>query len=239
VTTIMQPGIYDLYQENDDMSVPADRPVILQVPVQVGRTLDYLYLTTLNRAVFDRYVTYPYAAMSTYQTEGVILSAGTGSSGDDPFFFRLGASKVATNLTYYSYRNRRTDSSGTTFNAIPVGASVKLVEAVDPVEIKVLSKSAGRVRVQVSYGPPPGVVSVAGQVQTPAGAGLRSATVRFMADGQAARVVTTSSFGYYSFEEVPAGVPVQITVQSRRYRFTPVERTFSSNVSDLNFVGLE
>lgn len=239
VAIASRPGIYDLYQENDDLTVPENLPVILQVPVQYAGIQDYVYLTTINRNVFERVVAGPYPAMTDHQSNGVIMSAGADLTGATmPLVTRQGAGKHAAGLNYYSYRNNNS-GTGTQFNAIPVGASVRLTEFGAPVAIRVLSKNNGRVRVQVGDVPAPTSFAVGGQVQTPGGQGLRSAVVKLTIPDQPAQTVTTSSFGYYSFPSVPAGVTVTITVTSRRYRFRPVVQEFTADTDDLNFVGLE
>ena len=81
-------------------------------------------------------------------------------------------------------------------------------------------------------------VTVSGQVTTPTGLGIRNAVVT-MVEGNNRYTATTSTFGYYSFSNVPSGFSYTIGVSSRKYHFTPVTMTISNDVTNLNFVGQE
>lgn len=82
-------------------------------------------------------------------------------------------------------------------------------------------------------------VSVGGRVTTPSGAGLRGATVSITDAEGMTRTVTTSTFGYYQFEEVEAGGNYVIAVSSRRFRFAPRVIQVVDNLTDVNFQGQE
>lgn len=81
--------------------------------------------------------------------------------------------------------------------------------------------------------------TVAGRVLTPSGQGLRNATVVLTDYRGVRRTATTSSFGTYSFENVRGGESVTMSVQSRRYRIPPRTLVVTSNLADIDFVGLE
>lgn len=82
-------------------------------------------------------------------------------------------------------------------------------------------------------------VEVSGRVLTPDGRGLRNATV-LMTDGSGAvRTATTSTFGYYRFDDVEVGGSYVMAVESRRYRFAPRVVQVFDNLSDLDFAGQE
>ena len=53
----------------------------------------------------------------------------------------------------------------------------------------------------------------------------------------AARTVTTNSFGYYRFDEVPAGGTYIFNIQHSRYRFDPATRIVSviDEIQDIDF----
>ena len=81
-------------------------------------------------------------------------------------------------------------------------------------------------------------VTVSGRVTVPGGAGLRGATVTMTGAGGFIRVATTSSFGYYSFANVPANATYTVTVSSRRYTFTPrTQAVGTSDLTDFDFAG--
>ncbi len=81
--------------------------------------------------------------------------------------------------------------------------------------------------------------TVSGRVTRPGGNGLQNATV-LIADSQGiTRTATTSTFGYYTFDNVPIGQNYQIGVSSRRYRFIPRQLQINGNLTDIDFVGQE
>lgn len=82
-------------------------------------------------------------------------------------------------------------------------------------------------------------VTIGGRVTTPSGLGLRNAIVTLVDPSGVRRTATTSSFGIYSFANVPAGQSYTISVASKRYRFAPRIQTIDQSLSNLDFVGLE
>jgi len=64
-------------------------------------------------------------------------------------------------------------------------------------------------------------VDVSGRVLTPNGAGLRNAIVVMTDSRGVTRSVRSSSFGYYRFDDVRAGETYVISVNSKRFIFTP------------------
>ena len=82
-------------------------------------------------------------------------------------------------------------------------------------------------------------ISLSGRVTTPGGLGLRNAVVSLTDSLGVMRTATTSSFGLYSFGDVPVGGTYTITVASRRYRFTPRTLAVNNNLTNIDFVGLE
>jgi uncharacterized delta-60 repeat protein len=82
-------------------------------------------------------------------------------------------------------------------------------------------------------------VTIAGRVSTPTGLGLRNAVVSLTDPTGSRRSVTTSSFGMYSFTDIPTGGTFTVSVSSRRYRFAPRTVTAAGNLSDVDFLGLE
>lgn len=82
-------------------------------------------------------------------------------------------------------------------------------------------------------------VTISGRVTTPSGLGLRNAIVTLVEPSGVRRTATTSSFGIYSFANVPAGQSYTISVSSKRYRFAPRIQTIDQNLNNLDFVGLE
>jgi CSLREA domain-containing protein len=78
-------------------------------------------------------------------------------------------------------------------------------------------------------------VSVSGRVLSPAGRGLTNATVILTDTAGNTRSASTSTFGYYRFDEVAAGQTYVLTVVSKRYQFTPQVVTVTEDLNELNF----
>ncbi|MEO7660580.1 MAG: carboxypeptidase-like regulatory domain-containing protein [Pyrinomonadaceae bacterium] len=81
--------------------------------------------------------------------------------------------------------------------------------------------------------------SISGRVLTPGGLGLRNAVVILTDAAGVSRRVTTSSFGFYSFETISSGAGYTIGVASKRYRFASKVLNLSGNLTDFDFIGLE
>jgi len=82
-------------------------------------------------------------------------------------------------------------------------------------------------------------VSVSGRVTSPSGQGLRNAEVSLTDQFGVVRTTITSSFGFYSFDNIQAGPTYTISVSSRRYRFTARTLIINENLTDIDLVGQE
>jgi len=88
--------------------------------------------------------------------------------------------------------------------------------------------------------PPPSVVTIEGRVFTPGGLGIRNAVVKLFDGGSnLLQTSTTSSFGVYSFTNVPVGQTYTLTTGNKRYRFTPKILTITTSLTNVDFIGLE
>lgn len=88
-------------------------------------------------------------------------------------------------------------------------------------------------------GPTAAPASISGRVMTADGSGLRNATVTIQGGNLAGtRNVATSTFGYFRFDGLEAGLTYVVTVSSRRYSFTQPTRlvNLTENVEGLDFV---
>ena len=81
--------------------------------------------------------------------------------------------------------------------------------------------------------------SLDGRVVTPDARGLRNATVTLTNSQGVVRSATTSSFGFFSFQDVAVGDTYTIRISSRLYRFAPRTVQVISSVTLPDFVGLE
>ncbi len=83
-------------------------------------------------------------------------------------------------------------------------------------------------------------VTVSGRVNTSDGVtGLRNATVSITDSAGNVRTATTSSFGFYSFDNLTAGGTYTIRVSSRRFRYQSQPVQPSGDLANVDFVGLE
>lgn len=86
--------------------------------------------------------------------------------------------------------------------------------------------------------PTAAAVSVAGRVLSSDGMGISRAAVTLTDSAGNVRSATTSSFGYYKFDEVPAGQAYVLTVNNKRYFFADSPRVVSvqESLADVDFV---
>ena len=82
-------------------------------------------------------------------------------------------------------------------------------------------------------------VTVDGRVLTSDGRGLRNATVSITDSQGVVRTATTSSFGFFSFDNVITGATYTIRVSSRLFRFSPRTVQVNDNLTLADFMGLE
>ena len=82
-------------------------------------------------------------------------------------------------------------------------------------------------------------VTISGRVTNAVGQGVRGATVIVTDPSGIRRAATTGSFGFYMFENVEAGTSYVISVNSKRYRFAPQTLLITTNLTNIDFVGLE
>ncbi len=82
-------------------------------------------------------------------------------------------------------------------------------------------------------------VSVSGRITAPDGRGLRSTIVSIIDSLGVKQTATTSSFGFYTFDNLRPGETYLIVVNSRLYRFATRSLTVNDNLTNIDFVGLE
>ena len=81
--------------------------------------------------------------------------------------------------------------------------------------------------------------TVSGRVLTSDGRGLRNATMSITGSNGVSRSTTTSSFGFFSFDNVGPGGTYTFRVSSRLYRFAPQTVQVNDSLTLPDFVGLE
>jgi hypothetical protein len=83
------------------------------------------------------------------------------------------------------------------------------------------------------------LATVSGRAVTPDGAGLRNANVTMTDPLGVVRTVTTSSFGYFSFDNVATNKTYVFAVDSRLYRYNTQTILINDNLTLPDFVGSE
>ena len=82
-------------------------------------------------------------------------------------------------------------------------------------------------------------VSISGRILTSDGRGLRNARVLIADQNGVVRSATTSSFGFYQFEDVVSGQNYVISVDSRVYHFDPRPLQITDNLTNVDFVAVQ
>jgi hypothetical protein len=88
-----------------------------------------------------------------------------------------------------------------------------------------------------SLAPTASNASIAGRVISPTGAGVPNTTVILSDRFGNSRAILTSPFGYYRFDNVPAGQAMTLTVRSKRYQFDPRMVALFDDLVDCNLTG--
>ena len=84
-----------------------------------------------------------------------------------------------------------------------------------------------------------GAATVSGRALTSDGRGLRNATVSITDSLGVTRTATTSSFGFFSFDNVATGQTYTIRISSRLFRYAPQTVQINGNLTLADFMGLE
>ena len=79
-------------------------------------------------------------------------------------------------------------------------------------------------------------VSISGRVTNSFGRGLGQAFVTITRSNGAVTTALTNPFGYYHFNEIPAGATYIFNVRHKRYQFTPQAFNILEETGNLNFV---
>lgn len=89
-----------------------------------------------------------------------------------------------------------------------------------------------------NFSPTAATVVVGGRVRTANGNGIRNVRVTITYPNGQSQVALTGAFGYYSFEEIPAGATYTISVRAKKYTFSqPVQIcTIMEEREDIDFI---
>ncbi len=88
--------------------------------------------------------------------------------------------------------------------------------------------------------PTAATVSIGGRVMTADGRGIRNARIILTGVGEP-KTVLTGTFGYYRFDEIPAGATIILSVTSKRFAFDNPTRIVSvfEELADLDFTAAD
>ncbi|HEX2639046.1 MAG TPA: carboxypeptidase-like regulatory domain-containing protein, partial [Pyrinomonadaceae bacterium] len=86
------------------------------------------------------------------------------------------------------------------------------------------------------FGPTAANVTISGRIMDQGGQGIRGAIVAITDSTGKAKSAVSSTFGYYSFDEIATGQTYIIGVNSKRYQFTPKSITVNDQLSGVDFV---
>lgn len=83
-------------------------------------------------------------------------------------------------------------------------------------------------------------VSITGRVTTAAGNGIRGVRLVLTSPDGTRRLATTTTFGYYAFDGVPAGNTYVLEISARRYTFAEPSRVISlkDHLTGVDFTAL-
>ncbi|MGH9948315.1 MAG: carboxypeptidase regulatory-like domain-containing protein [Pyrinomonadaceae bacterium] len=167
------------------------------------------------------------------QADGKIVAVGFGNNGIDTDY---AVTRVNTDGTFdsaFGNGGRLLTMVGQSFdaaNAVALQSNGRIVVAG-----RTASNVAniGIVRYVAS------AASISGRVLTPAGRGLGKARVNLIDAQGVSRAATTSTFGYYKFENIAVGQTYSINVSSKIYEFMPLQIAVNDSLADVDFVGME
>jgi len=81
-------------------------------------------------------------------------------------------------------------------------------------------------------------VSISGRVLTADGRGIRNVQVTLVDSAGQTRVSNTTTFGYYHFNNIPAGEICVVSVSAKKYTFSQSSQIVSASddITDINFL---
>jgi len=144
--------------------------------------------------------------------------------------FAQGTRQVVT-IRFNVAANAQIGLTPITFGSTPTPQSVSNVSGVlfattyQPGSVQIGSTAAG--------------VAVSGRVVTPDGRGIRNATVTLRAADGSVHRVTTSSFGFYTFENIASGQSYVIGATTKRYRFASRVLQVVDSLAEVDLIGME
>ena len=80
--------------------------------------------------------------------------------------------------------------------------------------------------------------TVSGRLKTVSGAPVRGGIIKMTNSAGIEKIARSNPFGYFNFKDVSTGETYIITVESKRYKFTPQAVNIMSDIAELNIMAL-
>ena len=214
---------------------PGQQVTVSFILDSLGNEASASFTVTFNQLILSN----PVAALGNGVPAGTTILTNNSQVGNGrlgvlvatPNSYTAGARQIIT-ITFNVAANAPIGLTPVAFSDTPVGLNVSAAQGGGllptnfvPGNVQIGSTAAG--------------VKISGRVLTPDGRGLRNARVTISDENGEKRIATTSSFGYYEFEDVGAGATYVIGVSSKQYRFTSRVLQVTDSLVDFDFVGQE
>jgi hypothetical protein len=88
------------------------------------------------------------------------------------------------------------------------------------------------------FAPTAALAKISGRVLTADGRGIRNVSVMMTSPDGSLRMAFSSSFGYFTFENVPVGEVYILTVRAKQFQFSQNTQavSLSEDLTDINFI---
>jgi uncharacterized delta-60 repeat protein len=178
-------------------------------------------------------------ALTTDAAGGILIAGSTISSGNGDFF-------VAKYLSSGTLDPMFDNGDGIIVTNMGSNSDIAHAVAIQPNNGIILGGSQGdfgakqfAVARYIGQGATAANVNVGGRITKSNGVGISGVTVGLTNILGVTTYALTSSFGYYTFYDIPAGQTYVIAPSSNRYTFTPSVRiiTVMDELTDVNFTG--
>lgn len=168
----------------------------------------------------------------TNNSTGTGNQIGTAANPINPLL-RLLASNGGTTMTHELLPNSPAIDKGDSFGLTTDQRGFS--RPVDILSIANASDGADIGAFELQNAPTAAEISIGGRVLTTNGRGLMNAQVSLIETNKTIRYARTTAFGYFRFSEIEAGSTVIISVNSKRYVFSPQVISAMEDLTDLNF----
>jgi hypothetical protein len=88
------------------------------------------------------------------------------------------------------------------------------------------------------FAPTAGLATISGRVLTADGRGIRNVSITLTGTAGEVRMAFSSSFGHFTFENVPVGEVYILSVRAKQFQFSQASQAVSvlEDVADINFI---